>query len=105
MKKIRRSNYGGGGRGRRRRGGRPRVQPFVRRNWGTSEGKYVLSLSRVELEALYLIDKENLTQEQAAERMQVSRGTLWRIIQQARLKIIQALESGSLLIKLETCED
>ena len=107
MTQIRRSNSGrgGGGRGRQYRGGRPKIQPFVKRNWGTSEGKYILSLSRVELEALYLIDKENLTQEQAAERMQISRGTFWRIVQQARKKIIHALESGNPLIQLETRND
>lgn len=83
-----------GGRRRRYRGGRPRVQPFVQQNWKSSRGSIDLTLSNVELEALRLIDEEKMTQEQAAEKMNISRGTLWRIIQTARNKIISALLSG-----------
>ena len=44
-----------------------------------------------ELEALRLVYLENLTQEQAASRMGVSRGTVWRLIDSARRKITYAL--------------
>lgn len=100
---IRRSHPGrgrGGGRGRQYRGGRPRIKPFVEGDWESSEGEIKLILTDVELEALKLVDKENLTQEQAAERMRVSRGTLWRILQEARRKIIYALVSGKTHINL-----
>jgi len=90
----------GAGRGRRFRGGRPRIQPYIGRSWESSEGKVDLILTEVELEALLLVDKENLTQEQAAEKMRVSRGTLWRILQEARRKVIIALTSGKTFIHL-----
>lgn len=93
---------GGGGRGRGRgfRGGRPPVIPEVRENIVFTEGECTLELSNVELEALRLVDQENMTQEQAAIAMRISRGTLWRIIQGARQKVIQALVSGNTRIKV-----
>lgn len=51
------------------------------------------------------MDEENLTQEQAAEKMLISRGTLWRIVQQARKKIILALNSGKSHIQLNIAKD
>jgi len=47
-----------------------------------------------EYEALRLIDYEGLTQEEAGLRMGVSRGTIWRLIQSARRKVISALVEG-----------
>ncbi len=44
-----------------------------------------------ELEALRLVYLEGLTQGEAAERMGVSRGTLWRMLESGRRKIIEAL--------------
>jgi len=44
-----------------------------------------------ELEALRLVYLEGLTQEEAAKRMGVSRGTLWRSLSSGRKKLIQAL--------------
>ncbi len=51
-----------------------------------------------EWEAVRLTDKEGLYQEQAAERMRVSRQTFWRILESARRKIADALVSGKVLI-------
>jgi predicted DNA-binding protein (UPF0251 family) len=90
----------GHGQGRGFRGGRPPVIPEVQKEIHYIGGEYTLELTRVELEALRLIDQENLTQEKAAEIMKISRGTLWRIIQDARQKVIQALVSGNTRIKL-----
>ena len=45
-------------------------------------------------EALRLVDGEGLTQEQAAERMQVSRPTLCRILGEARSQVARALSRG-----------
>ena len=47
-----------------------------------------------ELESLRLVDLEGLSQEEAGERMGVSRGTIWRLVQSARKKTAQALTAG-----------
>ncbi len=47
-----------------------------------------------EIEALRLVDLENLSQEEAGEKMGVSRGTVWRLLQSARKKTSQALTEG-----------
>ncbi len=44
-----------------------------------------------EYEALRLVYYEGLTQEEAAKRMGVSRGTLWRALSNGRRKLIQAI--------------
>ncbi|MEQ9715196.1 MAG: DUF134 domain-containing protein [Candidatus Asgardarchaeum sp.] len=51
-----------------------------------------------ELEALRLVDFEDLTQEEAGKRMNISRGTVWRLLQSARKKIIRAILEGHELI-------
>jgi len=50
-----------------------------------------ISLTPDELEALRLVYLENLKQEDAANKMGVSRGTLWRILESGRRKLVQAL--------------
>ena len=57
-----------------------------------------ISLFRDELEALWLCDSEGLTQEEAGQKMGVSRGTIQRIITLARKKIATALVKGQALI-------
>jgi len=47
-----------------------------------------------ELEALRLVDLQDLTQEEAAARMGVSRKTLWNDLQKARKKVVNALVNG-----------
>ncbi|MGQ4832381.1 MAG: DUF134 domain-containing protein [Candidatus Asgardarchaeia archaeon] len=47
-----------------------------------------------ELEALRLVDFENMTQEEAGKAMGVSRGTIWRLVQSGRKKLIQAIIEG-----------
>lgn len=47
-----------------------------------------------EYEVIRLVDYEKLTHEQASERMGVSRPTLTRIYEQARLKLATALVEG-----------
>jgi len=47
-----------------------------------------------ELEAFRLVDLEGLSQEEAGQRMDVSRGTVWRLLQSARRKTAQALTEG-----------
>jgi predicted DNA-binding protein (UPF0251 family) len=83
--------------GLRRRGlraGRPRVQPAIEMDFSTITGQVPLQLSPFELEALRLADEENLIQEEAATRMNISRGSFWRILTAARRKVITALLAG-----------
>jgi predicted DNA-binding protein (UPF0251 family) len=46
------------------------------------------------MEAMRLTDIENLYQEAAAEKMEVSRATFGRILSNARVKITDALLNG-----------
>lgn len=62
------------------------------------EGLRRVSLLPEELEALRLMDLENLTQEDAAQRMGVSRSTVQRIVTQARRQVAQALVEGAALV-------
>lgn len=57
-----------------------------------------IPLLRDELEVLALCDRDGLFQEQAAERMGVSRGTVQRILSSARRKAAEALTTGAALI-------
>jgi predicted DNA-binding protein (UPF0251 family) len=57
-------------------------------------------LSMDEFEAIRLADLEGLYQEQAAERMNVSRQTFGRIVEAARRKVAQALFDG-LALRIE----
>lgn len=50
-----------------------------------------LKLTPDEVEALRLVYFEGLTQEEAARKMGVSRGTLWRSLSNGRRKLIQAI--------------
>ena len=55
-------------------------------------------LTEDEWEAVRLADGEGLYQEQAAERMNISRQTFGRIIDSARKKIADALTGGKALV-------
>lgn len=51
-------------------------------------------MEMAELEALRLVDMEGLSQEEAGQRMSISRGTIWRLVQSARKKTAKALTEG-----------
>ena len=51
-----------------------------------------------EYETIRLIDREGLTQSQAAERMDVSRATIQRLYGDARTKLAEALIKGRTLV-------
>ncbi len=53
-----------------------------------------------ELEALALCDRDGMTQEEAGQKMGVSRGTVQRILSSARAKVADAL-SGCKAIVLD----
>ncbi|MDD3244317.1 MAG: DUF134 domain-containing protein [Eubacteriales bacterium] len=57
-------------------------------------GGQSVTLTVVELEALRLCDLEGLEQDMSAARMQISRGTLQRILYAARRTIAHALVGG-----------
>lgn len=58
----------------------------------------LVPLHHDELEALHLCDSEGLTQEEAGERMGVSRGTVQRLVASGRKKVINAIVAGQALI-------
>ena len=93
-------------RGRRRRGRQGRNPspvyinhlPSAREFTPTPKGNGPpIQLEPAELEALRLVDLEDLSQEESGERMGVSRGTVWRLLQEARRKVAQALIEGRLI--------
>jgi len=51
-------------------------------------------IEMAELEAFRLVDLEGLSQEKAGQKMSISRGTVWRLVQSARKKTAQALTEG-----------
>jgi predicted DNA-binding protein (UPF0251 family) len=57
-----------------------------------------IELFRDEMEALRLCDREGMTQEEAGQKMGVSRGTIQRIITIARRKTAEAISEGRALI-------
>ena len=57
----------------------------------------VVTLDHDELEALFLCDTQDLSQEQAGEKMAVSRGTVQRLLAQARKKVVEALVQNKAL--------
>lgn len=60
-------------------------------------------IETAELEALRLVDLEGFSQEEAGEKMGVSRGTIWRLLQSARKKTARALTEG-LPLKIDVGE-
>lgn len=62
-------------------------------------------INPAELEAQRLVDLQGLSQKEAGERMGVSRGTIWRLLQAARKKVAQSIAEGRpLLISNEANE-
>jgi len=84
---------------RRRVGWRPGISSFLpvssNRPHGTPD---IITLNLDELEAIRLADLEGLYQEQAAEKMSVSRPTFARILESARKKVAEALVQGKGLV-------
>jgi len=54
----------------------------------------VVLLSLEELEAVRLVDLKGLNQEEAAQRIGISRRALWEDLQNSRRKIVEALVTG-----------
>lgn len=57
-----------------------------------------ITLQQDELEAVRLCDGEGLTQEEAGVRMEVSRGTVQRLVTSGREKIIRTIVDGQAIL-------
>ncbi|SHJ28839.1 DUF134 domain-containing protein [Parasporobacterium paucivorans] len=57
----------------------------------------IIMMTVEEYEAIRLIDREGLTQEECAEKMQVARTTVQNIYKDARSKVAESLVNGNLL--------
>ena len=63
-------------------------------------------LSLDQFEVVRLCDVENLDQEEAGRRMGISRGTVQRLLYDARRKIVEAiLNNSAIVINLKESED
>ncbi len=79
-----------------RRRGRPRKMPVIASPYPEIfyPGPNPVLITFSELEALRLVDYEDLTQEEAAKRMNVSRATVWRLVTSGRKKLVTAILQG-----------
>ncbi|OYT39124.1 MAG: hypothetical protein B6U89_04690 [Desulfurococcales archaeon ex4484_58] len=89
-------HWGRGGRGRRPKPRHiwftPRSIAFIPFNeLGEPVSNEPIYLMPDEVEALRLVYFEGFTQEEAANKMNISRGTLWRILANGRKKLVQAI--------------
>lgn len=57
----------------------------------------IILLSIAEYEAVRLVDLEGLNQDEAGNLMNVSRGTIWRLLDSGRRKLIQVIAAGKKL--------
>jgi predicted DNA-binding protein (UPF0251 family) len=85
------------------RRGRPRVRRMIsgcpesrcyQPRCSLDENLAVITLNPEEIELVRLIDIEGLEQEEAAQKLAVSRKTAWRDLQEDRRKIADALVNG-----------
>ena len=90
-------------RSRRRKGRRGRLPtpvfignkpPADQYTPNTSVDRPYVALEPAEVEVLRLVDMLGHSQEEAGEMMGVSRGTIWRLLQEARKKTAKALSEG-----------
>ena len=95
---------------RRRRGRRGRLPKPVKLEEMPRMNKFLpmpqrnedpIYIEPAELEVLRLVDFDGLSQEEAGERMEISRGTIWRLLQSARRKSAQALTEARPLVVYE----
>ncbi len=57
-----------------------------------------IHLDIAELEALRMIELEKLTFEEAGEKLNVSRNTVWRLVESGREKLVRAVIEGRPII-------
>lgn len=82
-------------------GGRPDIMkfnPVIPPSKVNEYKKDPIVMTQDEWETIRLIDYEGLLQEEAAQRMGISRGTVWRCLDSARRKIATMLAEGRELV-------
>jgi len=77
----------------------PDANVFGQLNRSSRQTEFIV-MKVEEYESIRLIDLEQLTQEECAEKMDVSRATVQKIYQDARAKIARSLIEG-LILKIE----
>lgn len=75
----------------------PKAEKFIPAGLPMTELETV-NLKIEELEAMRLVDFVGMDQEDAANKMGVSRRTLWKDLKSSRKKIIDALMDGKILV-------
>lgn len=73
----------------------PNVEKIVPQPMTSNEEN---TLTLAEYEALRLVDLEGLNQTEAGELMQISRGTIWRLLNSGRKKIMEAFVEGKSVV-------
>ena len=77
--------------------GAARFAPIGPDDLPASEGEPIY-MTYDEFEAFKLVFYEGLLQEEAARRMGISRGTLWRCLENARKKVASMMVEGRTLV-------
>lgn len=100
---------------RRRRGRRGRLPKPIRIDQTPNIRRFIpdpqsdkepIFINPAELEVLRLVDLKGYSQHEAGVNMEISRGTVWRLLQSARKKSAQALtESRPLHVTTPTAID
>ncbi|NPA76798.1 MAG: DUF134 domain-containing protein [Candidatus Diapherotrites archaeon] len=88
------------------RRGRPRSPVRITFNYSprefyTADATEFVVLDFSELEAMRLVDLQGLTTEAAAQRMGVSKTTVWRLLSSARRKLCDAVVNGKRIVVKE----
>ncbi len=73
-------------------------------NPNPKESEEVIQLTVGEYEAMRLVDKNGLNQDEAGQAMNVSRGTIWRLLDSGRAKLISVIVEGKKLVVEKTNE-
>ena len=90
---FRRGGKHGRGRGRRHhRGiGRPPVSYPIDINRRITRDQIAIELTSFELQILQLSDLEELTQQEIAEKLNISQTSVWRYLKSIRLRLAEAI--------------
>ncbi|WP_309493663.1 DUF134 domain-containing protein [Candidatus Hecatella orcuttiae] len=75
-----------------------RFVPFIPKEKAENYVKEPVTMTYDEFEYLRLVDYMGLMQEEAARRMGVSRGTIWRCLDSVRKKVASMIEEGRELV-------
>jgi predicted DNA-binding protein (UPF0251 family) len=82
------------------------IERFEPQHQINKENMMITYLDLDELEAMRLVDAEDLTQDEAGNQMGISRGSIWRLLQAGRKKLIKAIfESLEIRISSDQLEN